>query len=76
VGTPFDDRTKRLLEWERAPMARESHPTEDHLVPLLVALGAAEHEAAVRTYLQPDFMGTVTSASYRFGAGAGAALAA
>lgn len=31
-----------LLDWERAaPSARLAHPTEDHLLPLFVALGAA-----------------------------------
>jgi aromatic ring-opening dioxygenase catalytic subunit (LigB family) len=67
VGSPAAERTKRLLEWESAPMARRSHPREDHLMPLMVAVGAAEHETGQRTYIQDDFMGTVTSASYRFG---------
>jgi aromatic ring-opening dioxygenase catalytic subunit (LigB family) len=37
VGT----RDERLLHWERAPRARIAHPREDHLMPLLVAAGAA-----------------------------------
>src|SRR5688572_21009341 len=40
------DRLNRLLEWERAPAARHAHPREDHLIPLMVALGAAEQEPA------------------------------
>jgi aromatic ring-opening dioxygenase catalytic subunit (LigB family) len=34
-------REERLLHWERAPRARIAHPREDHLMPLLVAIGAA-----------------------------------
>jgi hypothetical protein len=34
----------------------------------MVAVGAAEHEPGLRTYFQRDFMGSITSASYRFGA--------
>jgi len=30
-----------LLAWEKAPFARENHPTEEHLLPFFVALGAA-----------------------------------
>jgi len=31
----------RLIHWEKVPSARQSHPREDHLMPLLVAAGAA-----------------------------------
>ncbi len=34
-------RDEKLLHWERAPQARTAHPREDHLMPLLVAAGAA-----------------------------------
>jgi aromatic ring-opening dioxygenase catalytic subunit (LigB family) len=68
VDVPHGERTTRLIDWEKAPLARQSHPREEHLIPLMVAVGAAEGEAGVRTYVQDDFMGTVTSASYRFGA--------
>ena len=35
------DRLTRLLAWDRAPAARQAHPREDHLIPLMVAVGAA-----------------------------------
>ena len=60
-------RSRRLLEWDRAPSARASHPSEDHLIPLMVAVGAAEDERGVRTYHQDDFMGSITASSFRFG---------
>lgn len=60
-------RSKRLLEWERAPAAREAHPQEDHLMPLHVAVGAAEDEPGRIVYNQEDFLGTIALSSYRFG---------
>ncbi len=65
-ATPAE-RSRLLRRWEDAPSARASHPAEDHLIPLMVAVGAAEDEAGVRTYFEDDFMGSLTSASYRFG---------
>jgi aromatic ring-opening dioxygenase catalytic subunit (LigB family) len=67
VDGPVQRRTDLLLDWETAPSARAAHPEEDHLIPLMVAVGAADHEPGTRTYHQDDFMGHVTSASYRFG---------
>lgn len=67
VDVGADERTGLVLDWEKAPSARAAHPTEDHLVPLMVALGAAEAEPGTRVYHQDDFWGCLTSASYRFG---------
>lgn len=62
------ERTARLLQWEQAPAARIAHPAEDHLVPLMVALGAAEDEAATTVHHETSsFIGWTTS-SWRFGA--------
>jgi aromatic ring-opening dioxygenase catalytic subunit (LigB family) len=44
-----------------------AHPREDHLVPLWVALGAAEHEAAACVYHEESFFGALTVSSFRFG---------
>lgn len=38
---PREERDRRLLEWERAPLARAAHPREEHLLPLHVVAGAA-----------------------------------
>ena len=61
------ERTARLCDWTSAPHARLAHPQEDHFVPLMVALGAAEGETAHRVYHERNFMGGVTASSYRFG---------
>ena len=60
-------RSATLSGWERAPAARLAHPREEHLLPLMVALGAAEGEAATRVYHESDFFGGITVSSYRFG---------
>jgi aromatic ring-opening dioxygenase catalytic subunit (LigB family) len=60
------ERIDALRHWDQAPSARVVHPTEDHLIPLMVAVGAAEDEPATRTYHQTDF-GGATASSYAFG---------
>lgn len=76
VTLPRKERTTTLLEWERAPSARLAHPREDHFIPLLVAVGAAENEPAERIHHERGFMGGVTASSYRFGLPALASRAA
>ena len=66
-----EDRSALLEKWETAPAARIAPPQEDHLIPLMVAVGAAEDDPGVRTYHQDDFFGGITASSYRFGAAAG-----
>ncbi|MGY5805618.1 DODA-type extradiol aromatic ring-opening family dioxygenase [Rhizobium sp. LEGMi12c] len=65
-SSPYD-RAKLLLEWEQAPSARAAHPREDHLIPLMVAVGAARDEPGAVTYHQTDFAGGLTASSFRFG---------
>jgi len=62
-----DERSAALAAWERAPAARLAHPREEHLLPLMVAIGAAEHEPATRIYHESAFFGGITVSSYRFG---------
>jgi aromatic ring-opening dioxygenase catalytic subunit (LigB family) len=38
------DRDRLLSVWSTAPSAREAHPREEHLLPLMVIAGAAEHD--------------------------------
>lgn len=61
-------RSQRLLHWADAPAARRAHPREDHFIPLLVAVGAAEEDRAVRNYHESDSLGGwTTSSAYRLG---------
>ena len=64
---PSGERSDALVHWSAAPSARLAHPREDHLVPLMVALGAAEHEAASCVYHEDDFFGSLAVSSFRFG---------
>lgn len=41
VTSPAAEREAALLRWQEAPCARYSHPREEHLLPLMVAAGAA-----------------------------------
>jgi aromatic ring-opening dioxygenase catalytic subunit (LigB family) len=67
VAADAEERTRRLVDWERAPMARAAHPQEDHLIPLMAVIGAAENEPGAVVYHQKDFFGGITASSFRFG---------
>ena len=59
-------RATSLAAWTSLPDARECHPREEHLLPLMVAAGAAtDEEPATRTF-GGIYMGVVLS-SFRFG---------
>ncbi|MFA5940430.1 MAG: class III extradiol ring-cleavage dioxygenase [Sinimarinibacterium sp.] len=62
------ERERRLQEWEHAPAARQAHPREEHLLPLMVAAAAAGDEPGRCIFSEP-VMGVLTSA-FRFGASA------
>jgi aromatic ring-opening dioxygenase catalytic subunit (LigB family) len=59
-------RAKLLAAWEAAPAARAAHPREEHLLPLMVAVGAAGEDAAQLSYHEENFLGGLTVSSYRF----------
>ena len=61
------ERRERVATWLLAPDARIAHPREDHLIPLMVALGAADEEPASLIYHQDDFLGGWALSSFRFG---------
>jgi len=54
-------RDAALASWEYAPHAREAHPREEHLLPLMVAAGAAPGEPAVVAF-RDTVMDVVVSA--------------
>ena len=46
-------RERKLAAWHQAPGARAAHPRPEHLIPLMVAAGAAGEDAGRRTYNEP-----------------------
>ena len=65
VTRPAAERDRALLEWKKGPSAVECHPREEHLLPLMVAAGAAGEDLGTRV-LRDEPMGVVVSA-VRFG---------
>ena len=58
-------RDRSLIAWEQAPGARQAQPHEDHLLPLMVAAGAASGEPG-RTAFHGHALGKPIS-GFRFG---------
>jgi len=64
-SVPADEREARLTQWLRAPSARLCHPREEHLLPLMVAVGASSNELG-RQVFSGTIWGKAVSA-YHFG---------
>ena len=60
-----DARNQALVGWESAPAARASHPREEHLLPLMVAAGAAGPDLGVKVF-EGQVLGATVS-GFRFG---------
>ena len=67
VDNVGESRSARLSQWQTAPSARACHPMPDHLLPVMVAVGAAENDPGVRQYHEDRFMGWTASSGYRLG---------
>jgi aromatic ring-opening dioxygenase catalytic subunit (LigB family) len=67
MNRPAEERNRELADWTRAPGARVAHPREEHLLPLMVASGAAGEDEATLAF-NGTFGGARLSA-YHFGAG-------
>lgn len=68
VASSPQARIQGLLDWSAAPGARAAHPREDHLLPLMVVVGAAADEPGRCVYHQDDFFGGINVSSFMFGA--------
>lgn len=68
VGSDPARREEALLRWEEAPAARQAHPREEHLLPLMVAAGAARGEPGCCIFREERCFGISTVSSFRFGA--------
>jgi aromatic ring-opening dioxygenase catalytic subunit (LigB family) len=60
-------RAAALTDWGQAPAARQAHPREEHLLPLMVAVGAAGDDPAHCVYHEDDFFGGIAVSSFMFG---------
>lgn len=65
LKSPSPTRRARLLDWEKAPLARACHPREEHLLPLMVCAGAAGDDPVTLPFHEPT-AGIMTLAA-RFG---------
>src|SRR6202041_3539429 len=62
---PGAEREARLTQWDKAPSARECHPREEHLLPLMVVAGAAGASKGTRDF--NDKIGGKMISAFRFG---------
>jgi aromatic ring-opening dioxygenase catalytic subunit (LigB family) len=60
-------REKQLIEWQYAPAAREAHPREEHLLPLMVAAGAASNDMGQKFYSEQLPLWNFRTSAFRFG---------
>lgn len=60
-----DKRNALLVDWARAPHARDAHPREEHLLPLMLVAGAAGDDAGHRIF--SDVVMNATVSAYQFG---------
>lgn len=65
VAEEAEARAQRLVQWASAPSARQAHPREEHLLPLMVIAGAAGADRG-RTAYSGTILGLRLS-GYHFG---------
>ena len=61
ISLPRQQREQRLIDWALAPGGRDSHPREEHLLPLHVIAGAAGDDDG-RKIFEDHVLGSVQSA--------------
>lgn len=65
VSADPDARNAGLTAWSKAPGGRACHPREDHLIPLMVAAGAAGSDRGHRSFR--DLLGGKAVSCFSFG---------
>jgi len=60
-GNTSSEREQLLCNWQSAPAARQAHPREEHLLPLMVVSGAAGDDVGVAIF-QGQVLGAQVSA--------------
>jgi aromatic ring-opening dioxygenase catalytic subunit (LigB family) len=66
IASAPDERERALSQWAQAPGAQQCHPRSEHLIPLMVAAGAAGPDPGRRTYNE-RLLGKMIS-GFQFGA--------
>jgi aromatic ring-opening dioxygenase catalytic subunit (LigB family) len=64
VESPAEERAKLLTAWRAAPFAAYAHPREEHLIPLMVAAGAASGAPGRRIFADEPMAAAISA--YRF----------
>jgi aromatic ring-opening dioxygenase catalytic subunit (LigB family) len=64
VESPPAERERLLAHWQEAPGARASHPRSEHLIPLMVAAGAAGKDAGRVTYREQMLGKTISGIQF------------
>ena len=65
TNTSAGQRNALLTNWTDAPHARDAHPRADHLIPLMVAAGAADRDPGHLAYA--DLMANKPVSGFQFG---------
>jgi aromatic ring-opening dioxygenase catalytic subunit (LigB family) len=65
VSAEPTDREEKLAHWAEAPGARKSHPREEHLLPMMIAAGAADGDKGQRVF--NDVVWGKVLSSFQFG---------
>ncbi len=65
AGAAPEQRNASLEQWAKAPHARDCHPREEHLLPLMVVAGAALNDVGRRVY--HDTIGGKLASGFAFG---------
>ncbi len=65
IEAPVGEREATLTHWAEAPAARNAHPREEHLLPLMIAAGAGADDAGSRVFADNVMMADVSG--FRFG---------
>ena len=61
-----ETRTKLLCDWASAPVARQAHPREEHLLPLMVVAGAADSDVGRVTFNEDWMQVRISAFHYGF----------
>ena len=65
AATDTDGRNDKLAQWLKVPTARAVHPTSEHLLPMMIAAGAATGDQGEQIY--SDIVLGKAVSGYRFG---------